>query len=147
MKGEAKARSGIHTGGCLCGAVRYEVTVALGPVSFCHCGQCRRQHGYVGAYTTFPREGLRWLSDESLVWYQSSDKARRGFCGRCGSGIIWDPIGEDRIDVAAGSLDQPTGIRADRHIFVTDKADFHDIPDEGLVRMERGGSALAEGLE
>ncbi len=132
-----------RTGGCLCGAVRYEVTADLGPVSFCHCGQCRRQHGHVGAYTTFPREGLRIVKDEGLVWHRSSERARRGFCGRCGSALFWDPVLEPRIDVTPGSLDEPTGLRADRHIYVGHKGDWYDIPDDGLLRFETGSSALA----
>lgn len=128
------------TGGCLCGAVRYEITTHPGPVSFCHCGQCRRQHSHVGAYTTFPREGLRLVKDGGLSWYRSSDRARRGFCRVCGSGLFWDPLGEERIDVTAGSLDEPTGLKADRHIFVESKGDWYEIGDDGLVRQENGAS-------
>ena len=123
------------TGGCGCGGIRYEITGQPGPISFCHCGQCRRQHSHVGAYTTFPRERLQLVKDETLTWYQSSENARRGFCSRCGSGVFWDPIGGARIDVTAGSLDQPTGLHADKHIWVDFKADYYEIGDDGLPRI------------
>lgn len=126
----------VWTGGCACGGVRYEVAVQPGPISFCHCGQCRRQHSHVGAYTTFPREALRVLKDETLAWYQSSDRARRGFCSRCGAGLFWDAPAEPRTDVTAGSLDEPTGLKADKHIWVEFKGDYYDIGEDGLKRCK-----------
>lgn len=139
--------SRLWTGGCLCGAIRYEITMQPGPVSFCHCGQCRRQHGHVGAYTTFPRDAFRLVGGETLRWYQASEKARRGFCAACGTVVFWDPIGEGRLDVTAGSFDEPTGLKADRHIFVEFKGDYYVIGDDGLDRIEStspgSSSALA----
>lgn len=136
----------IWTGGCACGGVRYEITAQPGPVSFCHCGQCRRQHSHVGAYTGFPREALRLVKDGTLTWYQSSGTARRGFCSRCGSGVIWEGIGQPRIDVSAGTLDEPTGIKADRHIWVEFKGDYYEIGDDGLPRRTSTDSDLPQGL-
>ena len=140
------AEQQVWTGGCWCGGVRYEIAVQPGPISFCHCGQCRTQHGHVGAYTTFPREALRLVKDETLTWFQSSNRARRGFCSRCGSGVFWDPIGEERMDVTAGSLDQPTGLRADRHIWVEFKGDYYDIGDDGLPRITSSEPGCASAL-
>ena len=124
----------VWTGGCACGCVRYEITARPSPVSFCHCGQCRRQHGHVGAYTTFPRDALRLVKDETLAWYPSSERARRGFCSRCGTGLFWDPVTEARMDATAGSLDEPTGLQADRHIWVDFKGDYYSLCDDGLLR-------------
>lgn len=135
----------IRTGGCLCGAVRYEITVEPGPVSFCHCSQCRRQHSHVGAYTTFPREGLRMVTDGGLSWFRSSDRARRGFCRICGAGLFWAGDGNDRVEVTAGSLDEPTGLRAERHIYVDSKADWYDIGTDGLRREGEGTPGVPAG--
>lgn len=134
MADETAEETAIWAGGCECGGVRYEIAVRPGPISFCHCGQCRRQHSHVGAYTTFPREAFRLVKDETLAWYRSSERARRGSCSRCGAGLFWDPVGEARMDVTAGSLDQPTGLRADRHIWVDFKGDYYDIGEDGLIR-------------
>ncbi|WP_207460645.1 GFA family protein [Azospirillum sp. SYSU D00513] len=124
----------VWTGGCACGGVRYEAGVKPSPVTFCHCGQCRRQHGHVGAYSRMPREHLRITAEESLVWYRSSDSARRGFCGRCGSALFWDGAGLPYMDVTPGSLDEPTGLHADRHIWVDSKGDYYEIGEDGLER-------------
>ena len=137
----------VWTGGCWCGGIRYEITTKPGPISFCHCGQCRRQHSHVGAYTTFPRDALRVLKDETLAWYQSSGRARRGFCSRCGAGVFWDPVGEARMDVTAGSLDQPTGLKADKHIWVEFKADYYEIGEDGLPRVESTQPGCASTVE
>ncbi|QCO16559.1 GFA family protein (plasmid) [Azospirillum brasilense] len=126
------------TGGCLCGAVRYTVTERPMGVVNCHCGQCRRFHGHFGAYITIPRETVA-VSDADCVlsWYRSSAKARRGFCARCGSSLFWSGDESDLFDVAAGSLDQPTGLATLRHIHVADKADYYMI-DDGLERFPQG---------
>lgn len=139
MGGEHDSTARTWTGGCACGGVRYVIATRPGPISFCHCGQCRRQHSHVGAYTTFPREALSIVADGTLSWFASSEQARRGFCTRCGSGVFWDPLGEDRIDVTAGSLDEPTELRADRHIWIDFKGDYYDIGDDGLTRRASTG--------
>ncbi|WP_454016992.1 GFA family protein [Azospirillum sp. Marseille-Q6669] len=129
---------GVLTGGCLCGAVRYDVTERPMGVVNCHCGQCRRFHGHFGAYITIPRETVAVSDAEgTLSWYRSSAKARRGFCSRCGSSLFWSGDESDLFDVAAGSLDQPTGLATLRHIHAADKADYYAI-DDGLERFPQG---------
>ncbi|KAA0684137.1 GFA family protein [Roseomonas genomospecies 6] len=129
---------GILKGGCLCGAVRYEAAERPMGVVNCHCGQCRRFHGHFGAYITVP-DGTAAVSDPegALSWYRSSAKARRGFCSRCGSSLFWKGDEADALDIAAGSLDQPTGLATLRHIHVADKADYYVI-DDGLEAFPQG---------
>jgi len=119
----------VLSGGCLCGAVRFEARAAKPRVVNCHCGQCRRFHGHYGAYVTLKDNDFRLAREDGLAWYESSAKARRGFCRVCGSSLFWRGVGRDEIDVAAGALDQPTGLRTTGHIFVADKADYYDITD------------------
>jgi len=76
-----------------------------------------------------------------LKWYDSSEHARRGFCGRCGSTLFWDGRGRDYIAIAAGTLDGKTGLKIARHIFTADKGDYYAITD-GLPKS-RGGHAPA----
>lgn len=117
-------------GGCLCGAVRYRLEGRLRPVIACHCGQCRRASGHHGAATAVEREGFTLLSgEEAITWYESSPGVRRGFCSACGSNLFWESEAETQICIMAGTLDQPTGLTLEGHIFVGDKADYYEIGD------------------
>ena len=128
-----------HTGGCLCGAVRYTVNGKLRDVLECHCVMCRKTHGHIGAYSAVPKTQPEMTDDTGLRWYVSSDKARRGFCGTCGSSLFWDPTGKDYIAIAAGTLDAPTGVKTVLQIHTADAGDYYTIrPD---VPQKPHGSA------
>lgn len=135
------------TGGCLCGRVRYEVRGPLRDVLICHCEECRRWHGHFAAFTAARREHLVVGSDAPLRWVDSphSDaNARRGFCADCGSSLFWDAPRRETISIAAGTLDQPTGLRTGGHWFVSQAADYYELPDDGLERHERSGEGRVQ---
>ena len=121
------------TGRCLCGAGRYEVDGPLRDVELCHCRACRRWHGHVCAMTAAPAEGLRFVSDAGLRWIDSPESAahaRRGFCGECGSSLFWDAPDRDTISIAAGTLDEPTGLRTTFQIYTAYAGDYYELdPD------------------
>ncbi len=125
------------TGGCLCGAVRYEVRGSLRPVVNCHCAQCRRTSGHFVAATAARREDLTLVESGGLRWYESSETARRGFCRTCGASLFWEAVSGGRISIMAGTLDPPTGLETVAHIFVEDAGDYYEISD-GLPRHPRG---------
>lgn len=114
-------------GGCLCGAVRYETEGPLRPVVACHCTQCRKTSGHHVAATSAPRDGM--VIEGTVQWYQSSPDARRGFCPVCGSNLFWDGPGR-HLSIFAGTLDAPSGLRLEGHIFCADKGDYYDIDDD-----------------
>lgn len=129
------------SGGCLCGGVRYRVNGTLTDVGACHCSQCRRTTGHFFAATTCAKADLEFESDETLAWYASSPGIRRGFCARCGASLFWDDSARDEIDILAGTLDAPTGLKMVDHIFVANKGDYYEIAD-GLpqyAQYERDG--------
>ena len=115
------------TGGCLCGAVRYEVNGPLRDVINCHCSMCQRLHGGFGPHTKARKADITITEDAGLAWYRSSDVARRGFCRVCGASLFWEPFGQDGTGILAGTLDGPTGLKTIGHIFVGEKSDFHEI--------------------
>jgi hypothetical protein len=119
----------VKTGGCLCGSVRYEVRGTLRPVVMCHCTQCRRTTGHFMAATAARLADFRLLSEGELRWYQSSQQARRGFCARCGSTLFWEGEARDYLSIAAGTLDDSSGLIVAAHIFVGDKGAYYDIDD------------------
>lgn len=114
-------------GGCLCGAVRYEVCGPLRDVVNCHCTMCRRA-GFL-SNIGLARADFVIERGESLRSYASSDSVRRYFCSTCGSPIYWDPLRRDFVVIAAGTLDQPTGLKTVAHIYVGDKPDYYEISD------------------
>lgn len=118
----------VRGGGCLCGAVRFRVRGPLRGVVNCHCGQCRRTHGHYAAYTEAPWAAVAFDADAGLGWFESSAEARRGFCRQCGASLFWERVGADAVSIAAGSLDQPSGLTTVGNIFVADKADYYDLP-------------------
>lgn len=115
------------SGGCLCGAVRYQLKPPLRPAVACHCGQCRRTSGnYVNA-TCVPRQHFELTISDGLKWYRSSERARRGFCGECGSSLFWSADALDTISIMTGTIDGKTGLRTVAHICVADKGDYYEI--------------------
>ena len=126
----------MRTGACACGAVRYQVTGELTDVTFCHCSKCRRWHGHVGAYTGVDRAGFRLVEQRGLKWHPMNQTVRRGFCGECGSSLLWDEEGDTLISICAGTMDAPTGLRSKAHIFVGSRGDYYPFPEDGLARYD-----------
>lgn len=120
-----------HAGGCLCGAVRYQVEGPLRPVVYCHCEQCRRASGHFVAASACRVQDLRLPADGKLHWYRSSAIAERGFCRQCGSSLFWRPAHGRYVSIMAGTLDSPTGLRGACHIYGDFKGDYYAL-DDGL---------------
>ena len=119
----------MHTGSCLCGAVRFEVAGDLPPPDACHCTQCRKFSGHYFVSTDVPRSALSIRGAENVAWYVSSEKVRRGFCRTCGASLFWDPIERDWTGIAMGAFDQPTNTRIQVHVHVVSKGDYYEIAD------------------
>jgi len=117
-------------GSCECQGVVFELIGELRDVVFCHCSQCRKTSGHYWAATQVSKGNLNLIKATSLSWYDSSDKARRGFCSVCGSSMFYERKGIDKISVSAGSLEIPTTLDRMRHIYVASKGDYYDISDE-----------------
>ena len=131
------------TGGCLCGAVRYELSQPPAAGSFCHCSMCRKQSGsLVGGALEFSGAALKFTRGEPK-YFRSSPGSKRGFCGDCGSRVVWvsevDPI----VSVGIGSFDHPedwpmtkdASWGRSQHIYVGSKVAWNAITD-GLPQRE-----------
>lgn len=129
------------TGGCLCGAVKYRVRGELRGIVNCHCSKCRRFHGSFGAYTSVALKDLEIVDKRGLTWFDSTTdetpNVRRGFCARCGASLFWYPGEAKDISVAAGSLDEPTGLQTIGHVWTSQISDYYKICDDH-PRFERG---------
>ena len=128
----------MRSGGCLCGAVRYEVRGALRPIIMCHCTQCRRMTGHFMAATAARHADFRVVTDGGLKWFAASQEAQRGFCAHCGSTLFWQGVGRDYLSIAAGTLDDSSGLEVAGHIFVADKGSYYEIAD-GTPQLMEGG--------
>ena len=116
-------------GGCLCGAIRYKVTGELTGVINCHCSVCRRWHGNYASYAVAKLSDFAFTKGEDkLAWYESSAKARRGFCPDCGSSIFKDNKDGEKIVLSVGAIDAPTGLSFMKNIFEDSKGDYYDLP-------------------
>lgn len=132
------------TGGCLCGAIRFELSPPIRDVIVCHCRQCAQWTGFAVAATAVATDNFKLVSGAgALKWYASSAHAERGFCKVCGSSLLWKPSDGSRISVLAGSLDPPTGLTVSAHIFVAGKSDYYEIAG-GAPQCEFGAGPLAE---
>jgi hypothetical protein len=125
----------MNTGGCFCGAVRYELNGPLTGVTYCHCSKCRRWHGHVGAYTAVDRDQFRLTETRGLKWHTVSPTVKRGFCAECGSSVLFDEAPLPKMGICAGTIDAPTGVREKAHIYVGSKGDYYEIADP-LPRYE-----------
>jgi len=127
----------MHTGSCLCGAVRFEVSGDLAPIQLCHCADCRKAQGSAfGANIPVARDELRFIAGEdALRAYESSPGKERVFCETCGSPIFSRlTAAPQTVRLRAGSLDAPVGAPLAFHFHTASKADWWPIPDDGLPR-------------
>ena len=126
------------TGGCMCGAVRYEVTEPLVSAAYCHCTRCQRRTG--GAWAASARiapGSLQIVSGEELVAeWAPDDGFAKCFCSACGS-ALWSRHPETgATSVRLGTFDGDPGIRPQWHQFVAYAASWEAIPDDGLPRYD-----------
>lgn len=133
----------IHTGGCVCGAVRYctHGKPALGTV--CHCTFCQRRLASAFAVlVTFPEDAVEFTQGELAEFEHRSDESGRwlkmSFCPKCGTTV--SHIAEIRPGmrtIAGGTFDDPGWFTINRHIWVRSKQPWVTIPP-GVEAFEQG---------
>ncbi|HEX7609471.1 MAG TPA: GFA family protein [Solirubrobacteraceae bacterium] len=131
-------------GGCLCGAVRYEITAPFSSAGYCHCTHCQRRTGTgSSANGRVPREGFRLLSGEQqLRAYQPPEGIPKLFCSTCGSALFsGEPSRDAEVAVRLGTLDGDPGIRPHYRQFIASAVVWEPLPEDGLQRHPRARSA------
>ena len=119
-----------NTGSCLCGAVSFRTNGLLRGVVYCHCTQCRKQTGHYLSATSAAMADFKLLRGGHVRWYRASNTAQRAFCSQCGSTLFWQAdVNPERISIATGLFDGPTGLVTEGHIFCADKGDYYEIRD------------------
>jgi hypothetical protein len=125
------------TGGCACGAVRFEVDAPLTGAVYCHCTRCQRRTGSAAAAAGRARPGsFRILTgEEHLRTWAPGDGFEKVFCGACGSALFArSPSDPDVVAPRLGAFDRDPGVRPTARQFVAYAAEWEPIPDDGLTR-------------
>jgi hypothetical protein len=126
------------TGGCGCGAVRFELTEPLVSAIYCHCTRCQRRTG-AGASangSTAPGSFRIVQGEDRLRAWKPEGGAEKWFCGDCGSALFSRTAGDEpAIGVRLGAFDEDPGIRPVAHQFVAYAAAWEPIPEDGLPRF------------
>ena len=123
------------TGGCQCGAVRYEITAPPRRVLACHCTDCQRQSGSAYGLAMWVAEGdFRFTRGEPRFyeWRSAADRGKgAAFCGACGVRLYhaneWQP---GTLAVKPGTLDDTGGFTPDLHIWTGSKQPWVVIPED-----------------
>ncbi len=131
----------MRTGGCQCGAVRYESAGEPLALYVCHCSECRKQSASAfGMSLLVPRFGFRVTMGVPQFWTRIADSGRRvdrAFCPDCGSRLWHERQGiADTVTIKAGSLDEPVDMAKAIHIWTSRKLPGMQIPGEATQFSE-----------
>ena len=132
------------TGGCGCGAVRFELTAPLVSASYCHCTRCQRRTGTAASANGRTHPGsLRVLAgEESLRTWAPEGGFEKIFCGACGSALFSrSPDDPSIVGVRLGAIDGDPGIRPQWHQYVAYAAPWQPLPADGLPRYPEARTA------
>jgi hypothetical protein len=122
------------SGGCQCGAIRYEVRGTPHEIYVCHCRECRKQSSSAFGISVMVRSAdVRLLKGTLRRWSRATDSARTlacFFCGDCGS-RVWhgDKDQADEISIKGGSLDERVDLTCAIHIWTCRKLPGVVIPE------------------
>ena len=138
------------TGGCLCGAVRYETTGESFRVINCHCRSCRKHTGAPAVtLAVYKVDQVKFSGDECKI-YTSSPSVGRAFCAKCGTPLTWETSLGDLGPICAihiSTFDYPDALVPTAHSFYPERISWFDIADN-LPRFEgfvKDGSLLCHG--
>lgn len=125
------------TGGCGCGAVRFELSEPPLFAGYCHCTRCQRRTGSAASANAAAAPGsFRIVQGEDRVKaWKPEGGFEKCFCGDCGSALFSrNPDRPEQIGVRLGAIDGDPGVRPSFHQFVAYAAPWEPIPDDGLPR-------------
>jgi len=125
------------TGGCGCGAVRFEIAQPLVSARYCHCTRCQRRTGTAASASAAVVPGSFRIveGEDRLRAWKPEGGAEKWFCGECGSALFTrDPADPERVGVRLGAVDGDPGVRPSARQFVAYAAVWEPIPEDGLPR-------------
>ena len=128
------------TGGCACGAIRYESSAAPLLMMQCHCRDCKHFSGSAyAAYVWVPTPALTFSKSEPKYYGVpgiSGNTLYRGFCPKCGSPLGWKSDAfSDARGLSAASLDDPSGLEPTAELY-TSRAEPWEVLHPELPHFE-----------
>jgi hypothetical protein len=129
------------TGGCNCGAVRFEVTEPLVYSYYCHCTRCQRRSGAGAAPGAVPNPASFSLvsGEDQLRAWNAGDGFDKLFCQICGSHVIARDADSGLVSIRMGAFDGDPGIRPSTRHFVNYAAAWEPVAeDDGLEHFPEG---------
>jgi hypothetical protein len=144
---EERVTPTLLTGGCMCEAVRFEVSSPLLGALYCHCKRCQRRTGTAFSVSALTKTGsFRLIRGDGDVctWNPGDGGWVKAYCGSCGSQVYTShPDNPELVAVRMGALDGDPGVRPSAHQFTRYAAVWEPIPDDGLPRFPERLSAEA----
>jgi hypothetical protein len=127
------------TGGCGCGAVRFEISEPLGTALYCHCTRCQQRTGAAAGASAWLAPGSFTIiqGEEQLHAWAPGGGFEKIFCEVCGSGVfVRNPETGEGALVRLGVIEGDPGVRPSAHQFAAYAAPWQPIPDDGLPRYD-----------
>jgi hypothetical protein len=128
------------TGGCLCGAVRFELAEPPQDAGYCHCTRCQRRTGSASsAQARIDGRTFTLLRGEQVVrgWRHPDGGFEKCYCSECGAHLFSrNPDDLVQMSVRMGAFDGDPGVRPTWRAFVAYAASWEPIPDDGLERFD-----------
>lgn len=124
----------MQTGGCQCGAVRFEIAGDMPETIYvCHCRECQKQSASAfGISVPVKRDDFRLIQGHLAHWQRTADSGNTidcAFCPQCGSRIWHSPsIAPEMLRVRGGALDAPPDVSRAVHIWTKRKLAGVEIP-------------------
>jgi hypothetical protein len=120
------------SGGCLCGAVRYQISSAVTELRACHCTACQKHSGAGGTVNALvPSADVKFTQGKPKRFTMKADSGRtlhRYFCGDCGSPLYSQrEIAPERMVIRAGTFDNPPPMKISAHIWTGSKRNWSHI--------------------
>jgi hypothetical protein len=126
----------VITGGCLCGAVRFELTEVPPVAGYCHCTRCQRRTGTAASpQARIDGRTFRLLAGEEFVtaWRHPDGGFEKCFCSVCGSHLFSrNPADPTQMSIRFAAFDSDPGVPLTFRTFVAYAAPWEPIPDDDL---------------
>jgi hypothetical protein len=127
------------TGGCACGAVRYELKSQPFDAGWCHCRTCQLNSGAPAmVFASVPAGHLVWTKGaDKVTRFKSSTFGSRSFCGECGTPFLMQVDHQpETVDFSVATLDSPERVAPGFHIFWSSRIAWFE-PADDLPRHDR----------